>query len=571
MKKVISIFLIMLMLVVLFASCSTERTTISIYFKNGQTSELTEEKRIVKAGEEGGAAELAKLAVEELIKGPQNERNSPIIDSGAKLLSLVINDGVATVNMSSHFGKKKGVDGLILRFAFINTLCRISGIDGIVIQVEGKPLVSENTGREYGVLSMSDIALNTEDKVTLNLYFPDKQGENLVLEKRTVDAQMALSLEKKSEHPLARAVVAYAEENGINAADVSDFRTLAGSGLEGILDGTSVFGGSGELIASRMTLPTELSTVGERLAEEGKTPLYFAENGRVLGLIAVADRLKPDARGAISDLDEMGVETVMLTGDNERTANAVGREAGARRVIAGVKPDGKERVIRELSEGGKTAMVGDGINDAPALTRADVGIAIGAGADVAIDAADVVLVKSRPSDIPKAVKLSRATLRAIHQNLFWAFIYNVIGIPLAAGLFIPLLGWELEPMFGAAAMSLSSFCVVMNALRLNFVRLDSKGGTAVDVREEATSSVKIDEITINERNTKEMNKITLKIEGMMCPHCEARVKQTLEGTAGVTAAEVSHKAGTAIVTCADSLGREDLAKIVEAQGYKVRG
>ena len=442
-------------------------------------------------------------------------------------------------------------------------------------------MVGNGVGAKHGILFKT--AASLEEMGRVKRIALDKTGTVTEGEPRVTDIvadgeigtdrllSVALSLEKKSEHPLARAVVAYAEEKGMKESDVSDFRTLAGSGLEGMLDGAAVLGGNGELIASRMTLPGELSAVGERLSEDGKTPLYFAENGRVLGLIAVADRLKADARCAISELDKLGVETVMLTGDNERTANAVGREAGTRRVIAGVKPDGKERVIRELSEGGKTAMVGDGINDAPALTRADVGIAIGAGADVAIDAADVVLVKSRPSDIPRAVKLSRATLRAIHQNLFWAFIYNVIGIPLAAGLFIPLLGWELEPMFGAAAMSLSSFCVVMNALRLNFVRLDRKESGKTEAQTDMPQTVNVEEITINERNIKEMNKITLKIEGMMCPHCEARVKQTLEGATGVTGAEVSHKTGTATVTCADSLSRDDLAKIVDAQGYKVIG
>lgn len=403
-----------------------------------------------------------------------------------------------------------------------------------------------------------------EPKVT-NIAFVGSVGADRLL-------TVAQSLEKKSEHPLARAVVAYAEEKGIEAEEISDFRTLAGSGLDATLDGKAVIGGNGELIKLKMTLPEELEKRGEELANEGKTPLYFAENGKVLGLIAVADRLKSDSKSAVKRLDKMGVETIMLTGDNERTANAVARDAGIRRVVAGVKPDGKERVIRELSESGKTAMVGDGINDAPALTRANVGIAIGAGADVAIDAADVVLVKSRPSDIPRAVKLSRATLAAIHQNLFWAFIYNVIGIPLAAGLFIPLLGWEMNPMFGAAAMSLSSFCVVMNALRLNLVRLDEKENDDTDnVTETNPTTVSIEEIITDERNIKEMNKITLKIEGMMCPHCEARVKQTLEGTSGVASAEVSHKAGTAIVSCADSVSRESLAKIVEAQGYKVVG
>lgn len=441
-------------------------------------------------------------------------------------------------------------------------------------------MVGNGVGARHGILFKT--AASLEEMGRIKRIALDKTGTVTEGEPRVTDIisvgatdrllRVAVSLEKKSEHPLARAVVAYAEEKDVPYGDVADFRTLAGSGLDAILDGRAVIGGNGELIKSRMSLPEELEKRGEELANEGKTPLYFAEDGKVLGLIAVADRLKVDSRSAIARLDKMGVETVMLTGDNEQTANAVAKDAGIKKVIAGVKPDGKERVVRELSEGGKTAMVGDGINDAPALTRADIGIAIGAGADVAIDAADVVLVKSRPSDIPRAVKLSRATLRAIHQNLFWAFIYNVIGIPLAAGLFIPFLGWEMNPMFGAAAMSLSSFCVVMNALRLNLVRLDEKADESADESPKSCqTAVNIEEIIIDERNIKEMNKITLKIEGMMCPHCEARVKQTLEGTSGVTAAEVSHKAGTAIVTCADSLSRDDLAKIVEAQGYKVIG
>ena len=442
-------------------------------------------------------------------------------------------------------------------------------------------MVGNGVGARHGILFKTAASLEEMGRVkriALDKTGTVTEGEPKVTDIIAADSvgaerllRVALSLEKKSEHPLGRAVVAFAEEKGIEADETEELRTLVGSGLEASLNGKKVIGGNSELIKSKMTLPPELEERGESLAGEGKTPLYFAEDGRVLGLIAVSDRLKSDSKAAIARLDKMGVETVMLTGDNERTANAVAREAGIGRVIAGVKPDGKERAVSELSAGGKTAMVGDGINDAPALTRADIGIAIGAGADVAIDAADVVLVKSRPTDIPRAVKLSRATLTAIHQNLFWAFIYNVIGIPLAAGLFIPFLGWEMNPMFGAAAMSLSSFCVVMNALRLNFVRLDGKGEDVSEAAETVPNEVNIEEITINERNIKEMNKITLKIEGMMCPHCEARVKQTLEGTAGVSAADVSHKAGTAIVSCADSLKYDDLAKIVEAQGYKVIG
>ena len=379
---------------------------------------------------------------------------------------------------------------------------------------------------------------------------------------------VAYSLEKMSEHPLSRAVVKYAEEKGIEHLDITDFRILPGSGLEGELDGEKIIGGSGELVDLRIGLPRELKERGDSLAENGKTPLYFAEGGKALGIIAVADTLRSDAKGAIARLDALGIETVMLTGDNERTAKAIGAGAGIKTVIAGVKPDGKERVIRELSQNAITAMVGDGINDAPALTRADVGIAIGAGADVAIDAADVVLVKSRPSDVPRAVKLSRATLRTIHQNLFWAFIYNAIGIPLAAGLF----GLELDPMFGAAAMSLSSFCVVMNALRLNLVKLDDKEYEPLEEAScEMIAQVNVEEIKLTERNVKNMNKITLKIEGMMCPHCEARVKQTLEGFEGVSSADVSHKTGSAVVTCADVVTKEALASVVEAQGYKVIG
>ncbi len=437
-------------------------------------------------------------------------------------------------------------------------------------------MVGNGVGARHGILFKT--AASLEEMGRIKRIALDKTGTVTSGEPRVTDVvkcsddliSVAYSLEKMSEHPLSKAVVEYAD--GTEALEISDFRILPGSGLEGMLDGKRIIGGNEELVSSVIDIPEELSNRANTLAEEGKTPLFFAKDGEILGMIAVADTLKPDSKNAIPRLSEMGVETVMLTGDNERTANAIGKEAGIETVIAGVKPDGKEKVIRELSESGKTAMVGDGINDAPALTRADVGIAIGAGADVAIDAADVVLVKSRPSDVPRAVKLSRATLRTIHQNLFWAFIYNVIGIPLAAGLFIPILGWEMNPMFGAAAMSLSSFCVVVNALRLNFIKLDKKG----DVVEyyalsDIAHEVNVEEIKITERKTKNMNKITLKIEGMMCPHCEARVKQTLEGTTGVTAADVSHKAGTAVVTCADDVSREALTAIVEAQGYKVIG
>lgn len=448
-------------------------------------------------------------------------------------------------------------------------------------------MVGNGVGARHGILFKT--AASLEEMGRIKRIALDKTGTITVGEPRVTDIiasdsfgverllKTSYSLEKKSEHPLARAIVTLAEEKGIQDEEITDFHILPGSGLEGKLDGKTVLGGNVELITSRCYLPNELLEKADKLSAQGKTPLYFSENDTVIGIIAVADRLKPDSKEAISWLDEIGVETVMLTGDNERTAMAIGNEAGFKTVIAGVKPDGKERAIRELSEGGRIAMVGDGINDAPALTRANVGIAIGAGADVAIDAADVVLVKSRPSDIPKAVKLSRATLRGIHQNLFWAFIYNVIGIPLAAGLFIPTFGWEMDPMFGAAAMSLSSFCVVMNALRLNLVRLDKGRKKQVRSNDEkagpsvSDSNINIEEIKITEReeDTMKTNKITLKIEGMMCPHCEARVKQTLEGTEGVVAADVSHKEGTAVVTCNDNVKQDDLKKVVEAQGYKV--
>ena len=441
-------------------------------------------------------------------------------------------------------------------------------------------MVGNGVGARHGILFKT--AASLEEMGRVRRIALDKTGTITRGEPRVTDViasdtvgadelvKIAYSLEKMSEHPLAKAVVKYAEERGIIPLEVSDFRALVGSGLEAKLNEKNLLCGSGELMESRGMLSQELSKESEILADQGKTPLFFALDGEIIGIIAVADTLKTDSKTAVSALEKMGVEAIMLTGDNERTANALAKEAGIKRVVAGVKPDGKERVIRELSVGGKTAMVGDGINDAPALTRADVGIAIGAGTDIAIDAADVVLVKSSPTDIPRAVKLSRATLRTIHQNLFWAFIYNVIGIPLAAGLFIPSLGWEMNPMFGAAAMSLSSFCVVMNALRLNFVRLDTKN-EQIESAEILPIEVNVKEIKISERKINKMKNITLKIEGMMCPHCEARVKQTLEGTAGVSAADVSHKTGTAAVTCSDEVTKEVLSAIVEAQGYKVIG
>ena len=389
---------------------------------------------------------------------------------------------------------------------------------------------------------------------------------------------LAASLEQKSEHPLAKAVLAYAETETIACPDVTDFAALPGNGLSARLDGMEIYGGNAEFIAAKASVPAELQAEAARLAAEGKTPLFFGGAGRLMGVIAVADTLKEDSPRAIRELQNMGIRVVMLTGDNQRTADAIGRQAGVDEVIAGVLPDGKEAVIRRLQENGKVAMVGDGINDAPALTRADTGIAIGAGTDVAIDAADVVLMNSRLSDVPAAIRLSRATLRNIHENLFWAFIYNIIGIPLAAGVFIPF-GLTLNPMFGAAAMSLSSFCVVSNALRLNLFDLHSTKhdrnpkSAALPAAPVQPAAAENTAEPVSAPVVKEDNamKKTLHIEGMMCGHCEARVKKALEALPAVDEAVVSHEAGTAIVTLNAEVSDADLKKAVEDQDYKVTG
>ena len=389
---------------------------------------------------------------------------------------------------------------------------------------------------------------------------------------------LAASLEQKSEHPLAKAVLAYAETETIACPDVTDFAALPGNGLSARLDGMEIYGGNAEFIATKASVPAELQAEAARLAAEGKTPLFFGGAGRLMGVIAVADTLKEDSPRAIRELQNMGIRVVMLTGDNQRTADAIGRQAGVDEVIAGVLPDGKEAVIRRLQESGKVAMVGDGINDAPALTRADTGIAIGAGTDVAIDAADVVLMNSRLSDVPAAIRLSRATLRNIHENLFWAFIYNIIGIPLAAGVFIPF-GLTLNPMFGAAAMSLSSFCVVSNALRLNLFDLHSTKhdrnpkSAALPAAPVQPAAAENTAEPVSAPVVKEDNamKKTLHVEGMMCGHCEARVKRALEALPAVDEAVVSHEAGTAIVTLNAEVSDADLKKAVEDQDYKVTG
>ena len=477
-------------------------------------------------------------------------------------------------------------------------------------------MVGNGMGAKNGILFKTAVSLEETGK--MDIVALDKTGTITSGEPRVTDVipsggvtekelvSLALSLEKKSEHPLAKAVLLYAKEQQVDAPEAADFQALPGNGLSGTLDGASLAGGSFSYISGHTTVSAQEQASFERLASEGKTPLCFMKNGRLAGMIAVADVIKEDSPQAVKELQNMGIRVVMLTGDNERTARAIGAQAGVDEVIAGVLPDGKESVIRSLKEQGKVAMVGDGINDAPALTRADIGIAIGAGTDIAIDTADVVLMKSRLSDVPAAIRLSRATLRNIHENLFWAFFYNVVGIPLAAGLWYPIFGWKLNPMFGAAAMSLSSFCVVTNALRLNLFKMHdaskdhpmrkraekaaNKGGEkaenagAVRMGAEDTRSIgqtangtetvsKEMQKSENQKNNINMEGITMtktmNIEGMMCGHCEARVKKALEALAGVESAEVSHEKGTAVVSMSADVADDTLKEAVEAQDYKV--
>ena len=435
-------------------------------------------------------------------------------------------------------------------------------------------MVGSGLGAKNGILFKT--AASLEETGRVNIVALDKTGTITAGEPRVTDImpasgeseetllRAAAALENKSEHPLAKAVMKRAGEAGITAEDVSDFQALPGNGLTGKRAGRALAGGNFAFISSAAAVPEDVKARAEALSEAGKTPLYFAEDNRLLGVIAVADVIKEDSPQAVRALRDMGIRVVMLTGDNERTARAIGAQAGVDEVIAGVLPEGKESVIRRLKEQGKVAMVGDGINDAPALTRADIGVAIGAGADVAIDAADVVLMKSRLSDVPAAIRLSRATLRNIHENLFWAFFYNTIGIPLAAGVFVPL-GLTLNPMFGAAAMSLSSFCVVSNALRLNLFKLHAAGRP----KERAQAEAHIPETHI-EKEDKTMTK-TMKITGMMCGHCEATVKKTLEAIEGVASAAVSHEKGTAVVTLTGDVSDDTLRKAVEDKGYDVTG
>ena len=436
-------------------------------------------------------------------------------------------------------------------------------------------MVGSGMGAKNGILFKTAVSLEKTGKVQIVAL--DKTGTITSGEPRVTDIlpapgiteknllEAASALEKKSEHPLAKAIMARAEEIGVQAKEVTDFMAKPGNGLTAALNGEVLAGGNLKFISTQADVPADFKEKAEALAQSGKTPLYFSGGGKLIGVIAVADVIKEDSPQAIRELQNMGIHVVMLTGDNARTAAAIGRQAGVNEVIAGVLPDGKENVIRKLREQGEVMMVGDGINDAPALTRADIGVAIGAGTDIAIDAADVVLMKSRLSDVPAGIRLSRATLRNIHENLFWAFIYNIIGIPLAAGVFINLLGWQLNPMFGAAAMSLSSFCVVTNALRLNLLNIRS---TKHDKKIKSAKPAEMKTIEVKE--TKIMEK-TIKINGMMCPHCEATVKKCLEAFPQVTSAEVSHEKGTAVIQLNAEISDAELKKAIEDKGYEVVG
>ena len=437
-------------------------------------------------------------------------------------------------------------------------------------------MVGNGVGAKHGILFKTAVSLEEAGKV--DIVALDKtgtitNGQPKVTDILPVDGiseqellETAFSLEKKSEHPLAKAIVEYGEEKNFTVSVVDNFKAVPGNGLTGTLNEETLIGGNLLFIEKSLSISKELKHSAEQLASAGKTPLFFAKENRLLGMIAVADVIKEDSPQAIKELKAMGIHVVMLTGDNERTAKAIGEQAGVDNVIAGVLPDGKESVIQALGKKGKVAMVGDGINDAPALTRADVGIAIGAGTDVAMDAADVVLMKSKLADVPAAIRLSRGVLRNIHENLFWAFFYNTIGIPLAAGLLIPVLGWKLNPMFGAAAMSLSSFCVVTNALRLNLLNIRS---TKKDKKKKNAIDVSL--ININNNEKKEVNEMTktMNIKGMMCGHCEAAVKKALEALPEVASAEVSHEKGTAVVTLEKEIADDILKKTVEDKGYEV--
>ncbi len=451
-------------------------------------------------------------------------------------------------------------------------------------------MVGNGMGAKNGILFKTAVSLEEAGKIQIVAL--DKTGTITSGQPQVTDIlpaegisetellTLSYALEKKSEHPLAKAILEKASGLGLTAPEVRDFKALPGNGLSATLDQSSLIGGSFKYISSQVNVSSALTTQAEHLAESGKTPLLFAKDERLLGIIAVADVIKPDSAQAVKELQNMGIQVVMLTGDNERTAKAIGAQAGVDQVIAGVLPDEKESVIRSLKEKGKVAMVGDGINDAPALTRADIGVAIGAGTDVAIDAADVVLMKSRLSDVPAAIRLSRAALRNIHENLFWAFFYNVIGIPLAAGVWIPIFGWTLNPMFGAAAMSLSSFCVVTNALRLNLFRIhdaskDKKIKNVITSPVNTSSSLTEESSDINNNSNKKENnsmvKVTVHVTGMMCGHCEAHVNEAIKKAFDVQDVVSSHDAGTTIITASQKLDEDKLLQTIKDAGYEVTG
>ena len=442
-------------------------------------------------------------------------------------------------------------------------------------------MVGNGMGAKNGILFKTAVSLEETGKVQIVAL--DKTGTITSGQPEVTDIlpaegfseeqllTLAFSLEQKSEHPLAKAVLKKAEERKLHAYEISDFQALPGNGLSGIMNSQTLMGGSMKFISSRVSVPDSLKQQAEHLAEQGKTPLLFASDNKLAGIIAVADVIKEDSPKAVKELQNMGIQVVMLTGDNEKTARAIGKQAGVDEVIAGVLPDGKESVIRSLKEQGKVAMVGDGINDAPALTRADIGIAIGAGTDIAIDAADIVLMKSRLSDVPAAIRLSRATLRNIHENLFWAFFYNVIGIPLAAGVWIPIFGWTLNPMFGAAAMSLSSFCVVTNALRLNLFKVhdasrDKKIKQAVSILPEKDYNE-----SNKEKETTSMVKITVNVEGMMCPHCEAHVNEAIKAAFQAEDVVSSHEKKTTVFTSPEHVDEDKIREVIKNAGYEVTG
>ena len=442
-------------------------------------------------------------------------------------------------------------------------------------------MVGNGMGAKNGILFKTAVSLEETGKVQIVAL--DKTGTITSGQPEVTDIlpaegfseeqllTLAFSLEQKSEHPLAKAVLKKAEEQKLHASEISDFQALPGNGLSGVMNSHILMGGSMKFISSRVSVPVSLKQQAEHLAEQGKTPLLFASDSKLAGIIAVADVIKEDSPQAVKEFQNMGIRVVMLTGDNEKTARAIGKQAGVDEVIAGVLPDGKESVIRSLKEQGKVAMVGDGINDAPALTRADIGIAIGAGTDIAIDAADIVLMKSRLSDVPAAIRLSRATLRNIHENLFWAFFYNVIGIPLAAGVWIPIFGWTLNPMFGAAAMSLSSFCVVTNALRLNLFKIhdasrDKKIKQAVSILPEKDYNE-----SNKEKETTSMVKITVNVEGMMCPHCEAHVNEAVKAAFQTEDVVSSHEKKTTVFTSPEHVDEDKIREVIKNAGYEVTG